>query len=107
MPLDPGRHVLRATFADHAEATLEVSVVAGERVHHTLTLLPTHTSAPSLARRDTPTTNDDGGLFADPIFWVVTGTIVVVIGAGIGIGAGLAESTPPYGGSRGVILVTP
>lgn len=108
VPLDPGRHVLRATRDAHEEATLEVSVVAGERVAHTLRLRPTPTAIPPLdAGLADTTTRHDAGLLDDPIFWVLAGTIVVVIGAGIGLGVGLSESTPPYGGSRGVILVSP
>lgn len=103
VPLDPGRHVLRATHPGHEEASLEVSVVAGERLRRGLRLrAPT---APALTAVTTP--RDEPNLLEDPVFWVLAGAFVIVIGAGIGLGVGLTESSSPYGGSRGVILIAP
>ena len=93
--LDPGRHLLLVTAEGYQEGRLEISVLAAERATRSLTL--------------TAVSSGGGGqtsLVEDPIFWVVTGVLVVGAAVGIGVGATLATSgTSSYGGSTGVVLL--
>lgn len=104
IPLDPGRHVLRATARGHDEAELVVSVVAGEHGTEELVLAPQ-----LLPDADPlPPSTDGGDLWSEPWLWIVGGVVVVVGGVGIGVGVALAnDSPPPYGGTTGVVLLAP
>lgn len=95
--LDPGRHTVRATADGHEEGALTISVLAGERGARSLAL------APLEAALD-PSSPDGAAVLEDPIFWVITG--IVVVGAGVAIGAGVvaSQSSELYGGSSGVVL---
>ncbi len=101
LPLDPGRHVLRATAPEHEEGVVEVSVVAGEHATRRLVL--------ASLLLDPPPPVASTSLFDEPAFWIVSGAIVVVLGVGIGVGVGVATSgpSPQYGGSTGVVLLAP
>ena len=104
LQLDPGRHLLLATSPGHDEAQREVSLLSAEHRHERLELALT---APSSA--STTTSGHDTSLLDDPIFWIVSGAIVVAIGVGVGVGVGVATSgtTAPYEGSSGVVLRMP
>ncbi len=104
VPLDPGRHVLRATADAYLEGVLEVSVVAGERPSGRLAL------ERILAPEILPVVPPPGRpIFEEPAFWIVGGVIVVALGVGIGLGVGLgtASPAPQYGGTTGVVLLAP
>jgi hypothetical protein len=106
IPLDPGRHVLRATAPEHDEAELTVSVVAGEHDARELVLTPRIVEPPPPPSPAPPPPGVD--LLAEPWFWVVGGVVVIGIGVGVGVGVALGnEPPPPYGGTAGVILLAP
>lgn len=94
--LDPGRHVVRATAEGHEEGVLAISVLAGERGARSLALTAHET--------ETPPPPPSGSVLEDPIFWVITG--IVVVGAGVAIGAGVAasQSAEPYGGNARTVI---
>ncbi len=105
LSLDPGRHLLLATSPGHDEVQREVSLLSAEHRHERIDL------ALTIAASDPTTTPAarDTSLLDDPIFWIVSGAIVVAIGVGVGIGVGVATSgtTAPYEGSSGVVLRMP
>jgi tetratricopeptide (TPR) repeat protein len=98
VPLDPGRHVLRAAAPAHDEGVLEVSVRSGEHAARSLEL---GLSAPPAEGAPTRT------VFDEPAFWIVGGALVVAIGVGTGVGVALSTPAPQYGGSTGVVLLPP
>lgn len=106
VPLDPGRHVLRATADEHVEGSLEVSVVAGEHPSAGIALARVIIEPEILPVVPPP---PGPSIFEEPAFWIVGGAIVVVLGVGIGLGVGLgaASPAPQYGGTTGVVLLAP
>lgn len=86
-----GSHHVHVTAADHDALDLDVQVAAGERA-----LVPA-----VLARSST-----EPSLVESPILWAIVG--VVVVGAAVGIGVGVATSggQSPYGGTSGVVLAS-
>ncbi len=95
--LDPGRHVLRASAEGYDEAHLEISVLAAERATRALSLT---------ARIEEEAPPHAYDLLEDPVFWVITGALVVGAAVGIGVGASVASSPgSSYGGSTGVVLM--
>lgn len=99
--LDPGRHVLFATADGYREGQLEISVLAAEHASRQLVLAPLVDAV-----GDEPPVTHDASLIEDPVFWVVTGVLVVGAAVAIGVGATLATNGPAqYGGSTGVVLL--
>ncbi|WP_236519366.1 PEGA domain-containing protein [Sandaracinus amylolyticus] len=101
--LDPGRHAVRANADGYEEGALTISVLAGEHGARSMTLVARGGQQEEIVEPPPPPPSG-GGIFEDPVFWVIAG--VVVVGAGVAIGAGVAatQSEPPYGGSADVVL---
>lgn len=98
LPLDPGRHVLRATAENHDEGVLEVSVLAGEHAERSLNLA---------LRAPITEVTPSRTVFDEPAFFIVGGVLIVGIGVGIGVGVAVSTPAPQYGGSTGVVLLAP
>lgn len=97
--LDPGRHVLRASAPGRDEASVTISVLAGERGERQIVLAPSAPQDP-LPRPPPP----GRSVLEEPLFWIVTAAIAVGAGVGIGVGVAVGTSGPSYGGSTGVVI---
>lgn len=83
--LAPGRHLVRLEADDREPSERSVVLRAGARTTLHVDLPPKRTT-----------------LLESPIFWIVTG--VVAASAGVAIGLAATDTTPPYGGSTGIVL---
>lgn len=104
LSIDPGRHRIVARAERCESAELVVSVLAGE--HATQQLALTCASPPIEDPIEDPITGPTPGersVVEEPAFWIVIASVVVV-GAAVGIGVGVALQPGPYNGSSGVVL---
>lgn len=86
--LAPGRHEIEVRADGYVSFRRTLDLEAGER----------RDLQASLTRRELP-------LEEDPVFWILTGAIAAVVGAGVAIGVALGPGRePPYGGNTSVVL---
>jgi tetratricopeptide (TPR) repeat protein len=83
--LDPGEHTIELVREDHVFEPVTLTLEGG--IDQTMTLRARHVPPPVLAPRPDPVRDRDrerdregGGLLSSPVFWIVTG--IVVVGAG-------------------------
>jgi hypothetical protein len=43
-------------------------------------------------------------VLSSPVFWIVTGAVVVAVGTGVALGVALQPEPEIYGGTSGVVL---
>jgi len=94
----PGRHRIEVSATGYRTTHRDVDLDAGESLSVEAPLEPLGAAGGS---------GESGGILSSPIFWIVTG--VVVVGAGVGIGVAVASggAEDPYAGTTGVVLTGP
>jgi len=108
--IGPGTHELEASLEGYKTHVEALTVVEGRPQSLSFALRPIEVPkapvalvAPPIAPVVAPREEEDGGLLSSPVFWIVTG--VVVVGGGVALALALSSGTAdPNGGTLGVVF---